>query len=113
MGINPPDDLDERQKTKARYKLIGDKKKELGVEGLCRGLPNEFKRYMEYARNVLSFEEKPDYEFLRSLFMGSRFDGTHKHEHYDWDDVLGHDEDDAEDKSSTNKPAAGTPYSRI
>ena len=37
-------------------------------EVLCSGLPEQFKTYLEYCRN-LDFEKEPDYEYLRSLFQ--------------------------------------------
>ena len=36
-------------------------------EILCKGLPEEFSQYIKYCRN-LYFEQKPDYDYLRSLF---------------------------------------------
>ena len=37
------------------------------IEILCKGFPSEFAKYMTYCRN-LSFDEKPDYAYLKSLF---------------------------------------------
>jgi len=37
------------------------------TEQLCTGYPTEFRSYLEYCRS-LSFEEKPDYDYLRGLF---------------------------------------------
>ena len=34
---------------------------------LCEGLPAEFEIFLNYARS-LEFKQKPDYEYLRSLF---------------------------------------------
>lgn len=34
---------------------------------LCEGLPAEFEVFLNYARS-LEFKQKPDYEYLRSLF---------------------------------------------
>ena len=42
-------------------------KKYLSYEVICRGLPSEFIEYIKYCRN-LSFEQNPDYEYLRNLF---------------------------------------------
>lgn len=39
------------------------------LKALCEGLPEEFATYLSYCRG-LSFEEDPDYEFLRGLFRG-------------------------------------------
>lgn len=46
---------------------IGDKKASTSLEELCEGLPSEFLAYSQYCRN-LSFQHKPDYEYLRGLF---------------------------------------------
>ena len=34
---------------------------------LCSELPSEFIQYFEYVRSI-KFDEKPDYEFCRTLF---------------------------------------------
>lgn len=110
MGICAPDNLPERQKTKIRYKLIGEKKKEVGIDGLCDGLPPQIKRFMEYSRNELLFDEKPDYNFLRNLFakVMSKAKIT-ADDHYDWDELNGHENENLPDVSSTNKAVRGTP----
>jgi serine/threonine protein kinase len=68
-----------------RYQKILEKKKETTSEALCKGFPNEFREYVEYTRN-LGYEEEPNYDKLRSLFlnlvcdqMGENFDFI-----YDW-----------------------------
>ena len=35
---------------------------------LCKGIPIEFATYLSYCKN-LKFEEKPDYSYLKSLFI--------------------------------------------
>ena len=42
-------------------------KKYLSFEVLCKNLPSEFIDYIKYCRN-LTFEQNPDYEYLRNLF---------------------------------------------
>ena len=37
-------------------------------ENLCKGLPEEFAEYLRYTRN-LKFEQDPDYNYLRNLFI--------------------------------------------
>ena len=68
-----------------RYKKILDKKKETTSEQLCKNFPDEFKEYLEYARN-LEYTETPKYEKLKSSFynlvcnkIGESFDFV-----YDW-----------------------------
>lgn len=56
-------------KTKAeKYEIIKRKKLELSVDALCEGCPNELRDYMRYCRK-LGFEERPDYDYLKSLFL--------------------------------------------
>eukprot|EP01022_Parablepharisma_sp_SALTPOND_P016031 TRINITY_DN2308_c0_g1_i3.p3 TRINITY_DN2308_c0_g1~~TRINITY_DN2308_c0_g1_i3.p3 ORF type:complete len:217 (+),score=35.48 TRINITY_DN2308_c0_g1_i3:535-1185(+) len=43
------------------------KKLEVGIEGLCKDLPEEIRTYMEYCRGICVTAE-PDYEYLMGLF---------------------------------------------
>lgn len=52
---------------KEEFDLIKEVKMSTTVEALCRDLPGEFARYLEYSRS-LGFEDKPDYDYLRSIF---------------------------------------------
>uniref|UniRef100_A0A674EEQ7 non-specific serine/threonine protein kinase n=1 Tax=Salmo trutta TaxID=8032 RepID=A0A674EEQ7_SALTR len=69
---------------KERYQKIGDTKRNTPIEVLCESFP-EMATYLRYVRR-LDFFEKPDYEYLRTLFTellerkGYTFDYT-----YDWD----------------------------
>ena len=47
---------------------IADKKVLTCIENLCKGFPVEFSTYLNYCR-CLSFESKPDYFYIRKLFM--------------------------------------------
>lgn len=49
-----------------KYKKIMDKKMSTSVESLCRGFPLELSLYIQYCKG-LSFEEKPDYGYLRRI----------------------------------------------
>ena len=49
---------------------IGEKKMMVNLKTLCEGLPECFYDYINYTRN-LQFTEKPDYEYLRDLFISS------------------------------------------
>jgi len=49
------------------YEKIGEKKQTTPISELCEGFPKEFAIYMDYVRK-LSFQETPDYDFLRDLF---------------------------------------------
>ncbi|XP_067090285.1 casein kinase I-like isoform X2 [Osmerus mordax] len=69
---------------KERYQKIGDTKRNTPIEVLCDNFPEEMSTYLRYVRR-LDFFEKPDYEYLRTLFTelferkGYTFDYT-----YDW-----------------------------
>ncbi|KAI8620333.1 kinase-like domain-containing protein [Chytriomyces sp. MP71] len=52
---------------KQKYEKIGDKKRTVPLEDLCLNYPDEFIVYLRYCRD-LTFEETPDYDFLRGLF---------------------------------------------
>ncbi|KAH9030945.1 kinase-like protein [Lactarius hengduanensis] len=53
---------------KQKYEKIGEKKQTSPIKELCEGFPEEFGIYLNYVRK-LGFEETPDYEFLRELFV--------------------------------------------
>uniref|UniRef100_A0A8D2DP99 non-specific serine/threonine protein kinase n=1 Tax=Sciurus vulgaris TaxID=55149 RepID=A0A8D2DP99_SCIVU len=52
---------------KERYQKIGDTKRNTPIESLCEDFPEEMATYLRYVRR-LDFFEKPDYEYLRTLF---------------------------------------------
>lgn len=52
---------------KIKYQKIMDKKMSVSIATLCRGLPDELRKYLEYTRS-LRFEDKPNYPYLKSLF---------------------------------------------
>lgn len=52
-----------------KYNNIKKKKLEVTVDELCKGLPEEFKEYMNYCRK-LQFTDEPDYKYLIGLFEG-------------------------------------------
>ena len=52
---------------KQKYEKISEKKMSTPVEVLCKAYPAEFAMYLNYARG-LSFDETPDYMYLRQLF---------------------------------------------
>uniref|UniRef100_A0A8C2LNL4 non-specific serine/threonine protein kinase n=1 Tax=Cricetulus griseus TaxID=10029 RepID=A0A8C2LNL4_CRIGR len=69
---------------KERRQKIGDTKRNTPIEVLCENFPEEMATYLRYVRR-LDFFEKPDYEYLRTLFTdllerkGYTFDYA-----YDW-----------------------------
>lgn len=52
---------------KERYKKIGEVKQSTKIKDLCGDYPEQFTRYMTYARN-LDFTETPDYKKLIQMF---------------------------------------------
>lgn len=50
-----------------KYANIKKKKKEVTVDELCQGQPEEFRDYMRYCKN-LTFTETPDYTYIIDLF---------------------------------------------
>ena len=68
-----------------RYAKILEKKKETTSEQLCKNFPDEFKDFLEYAKN-LEYTEQPKYEVYKGKFynlvcnqLGENFDYI-----YDW-----------------------------
>ena len=51
---------------KEKYEKIKEKKISISLEVLCQGLPDDFKTFIQYARE-LKFEDRPDYVYLRNL----------------------------------------------
>ena len=47
---------------------VSEIRKKLTLETLCKGMPSEMYEYMKYVQN-LNFEQNPDYNYLRSLFL--------------------------------------------
>ena len=55
-------------KTGNRYTRIMEKKLQIPTEILCYGLPEELIYYINYCKS-LRFEDRPDYDYLRGLFI--------------------------------------------
>ena len=73
------------QNKEMRYKKIMEKKMSTSPEELCEGFPNQFTEYIKYTRN-LKYEENPDYDYLKNLFVSmSNSDGFEVDCYYDWD----------------------------
>ena len=51
---------------KEKYEKIKQKKISTSLDSLCHGLPDDFKKFIQYARD-LKFEDKPDYSYLKDL----------------------------------------------
>ena len=51
-----------------KYQRIMEKKLQIPTEILCYGLPDEIIYYLNYCKS-LRFEDRPDYDYLRGLFI--------------------------------------------
>ena len=51
-----------------KYTRIMEKKLQIPTEILCYGLPDEITYYIKYCKS-LRFEDRPDYDYLRGLFI--------------------------------------------
>ena len=51
---------------KEKYEKIKEKKISTSLDTLCQGLPDEFKTFIQYARD-LKFEDRPDYSYLKNI----------------------------------------------
>lgn len=78
-GQLPWQGINHRDKKK-RKKRIGKKKASTSHEKLCRGFPKELVQYLEYC-DGLGFEEKPNYDYLRSLMRKA---GARHRVDFDW-----------------------------
>ena len=68
-----------------RYLRIMEVKRDTKPEELCKGFPHEFETYVSYTRN-LEYEQDPDYDMLKNLFLKVLKDeGYNLDYYYDWD----------------------------
>ena len=68
-----------------KYRRIKETKLAITLEELCVDSPPEFLQYMQHCRN-LTFEEKPDYQYLSDLLKSLAFREGHDldYKSYDW-----------------------------
>jgi len=72
-------------KTRAeKYDVIGAKKESTPVNELCQGAPSPLADYLKYVRS-LDFKEKPNYYYLRNLFVKWFEKQGFDYDYYDWD----------------------------
>jgi len=62
-----------KQKDVDQIKLIGECKMKTSLNDLCNNLPHCFIDYIKYCRN-LKFEEKPNYDYLKGLFIKTAYE---------------------------------------
>ncbi len=70
---------------KEKYEKIKEKKISTNLNDLCQGLPDEFKTFIQYARD-LKFEDRPDYSYLREIIrqICEKNHLTFNYNKYDW-----------------------------
>ena len=67
-----------------KYRKILRMKNKITAKELCKGIPEEFAKYIDYTRN-LEYSEQPNYEMLKNLFISmlNRLNYTFDYI-YDW-----------------------------
>ena len=87
--------------TEEKYQKIKEKKISISLGELCRGLPDEFKTFIQYARD-LNFEDKPDYSYLKNIIrkISEKNQLTFNYNKYDW--ILNKEESNNEEKKERN-----------
>jgi len=70
---------------KKKYDRIKKLKMEIKLSDLCAGLPKETIKFIQYARDM-KFEDKPNYNYLRSLLkrMATRINAKIDSSKFDW-----------------------------
>ena len=70
---------------KEKYEKIKEKKISTGLDVLCQGFPDEFKTFIQYARD-LKFEDRPDYSYLKNIIrqMCEKNQLSFNYNKYDW-----------------------------
>lgn len=59
-------------------------KRNTSIDSLCKDLPKEFATYMKYCR-LLRFRQRPDYNYLKSLFINIFNENNYKYDdNFDW-----------------------------
>ena len=89
---------------KEKYEKIKEKKINTSLDSLCEGFPDEFKTFIQYARD-LKFEDRPDYSYLKNIItqMCKKNQLSFNYNKYDW--ILKQKGEDSshEDKEENNK----------
>ena len=68
-----------------RYHKIMEIKRDISTCELCQGCPEEFQKYFDYVRK-LEYEEDPDYNMIKNLFINILEKNEFKFDYYyDWD----------------------------
>ena len=68
--------------------LVAKSKQQNSTRELCNGLPEELHTFLDYSRS-LSFNDKPNYDYLRGLFDNALLQaGLESDIAFDWDDGI-------------------------
>ena len=82
-GSLPWDDLKTADYTELK-ELILERKRTIGTDDLCEGLPGEFAAYFGHIRS-LGFDDKPNYSYLRKIFRNLFVREGFAHDYvFDW-----------------------------
>lgn len=89
---------------KEKYEKIKEKKISTGLDVLCQGFPDEFKTFIQYARD-LKFEDRPDYSYLKNIIrqMCEKNQLSFNYNKYDWILKKNADNSSEEHKESNSK----------
>ena len=84
LGKLPWQGLSSQNKEEKFFKIL-EKKKKISAGELCASLPQQFEEYIKYVRN-LGYEEDPDYNFLKNIFLNILKNNNFEFDYYyDWD----------------------------
>ena len=76
-------------------------KQKIDTHDLCHGLPVEFCQFLEYTRS-LSFDDKPDYNYLYDLFDSRLLQEGFLNDSFDWSGEQLGDEESEDEHSAYN-----------
>ena len=82
-GVLPWQGLKAKTASK-KYKMIMEKKQSVSISELCQGCPVQFAEYLTYCRS-LSFDSKPDMQYLRGLFRDLYIQQGYANSGLEWD----------------------------
>lgn len=65
-------------------KVVGDIKAKTKTADLCKDLPQEFVKYLDYVKK-LHFKSQPDYKYLKQMFQKLGKENNVRYNENDWD----------------------------
>ncbi|KAL4502231.1 hypothetical protein ABPG72_000466 [Tetrahymena utriculariae] len=69
---------------KDKTQVVGDIKAKTKSTDLCKDLPNEFVKYLDYVKK-LHFKSQPDYKYLKNMFQKLGQQNNVRYNENDWD----------------------------